>query len=360
MFDHVSISVLFVNLSSQSFTPTTDVLQGSVLSPHSYSIYINSLPPLLRTVTTSSSALYIPSPSPSSLDDYNTLLSPSGVTGFGHIMTPTSVNSLLFADDVAIFGSTRDVQDMLDLVVQHSFSLGYRWSPSKCAIIYLKTRSPQPPALTLYGEFLPAVEEFIYLDMPFRDKGIYAPSIVTHRCSGTIATMATLNSVGACRSEFSLLLSSRLYKTFVCPKFEYGLAISSMLLKDIANLEKIQNKFLRMIVGGHATSSTVVLKHICNLPSIQFRWDTLIIKFCIRANSLPSGCLLSLIHQHHPQFSSLPLLCQNKLHFSITARVNPRLPTALQKYFDKFRQEKYDAFRLDNNKILLQACHPIL
>ncbi|OAD65321.1 hypothetical protein PHYBLDRAFT_176237 [Phycomyces blakesleeanus NRRL 1555(-)] len=79
--------------------------------------------------------------------------------------------------------------------------------------------------------------------------------------------MATLNSVGACRSGFSLLLSSQLYKTFVCPKFEYDLAISILLKQDIKVLESIQDKCLCMIVGGHAMFSTIVLKHICNLPT---------------------------------------------------------------------------------------------
>ncbi|KAG1442779.1 hypothetical protein G6F56_010928 [Rhizopus delemar] len=50
LFDDVSISVLISNHSSSPFSPVTGVLQGSVLSPHLYSVYINTLPPLLRQV----------------------------------------------------------------------------------------------------------------------------------------------------------------------------------------------------------------------------------------------------------------------------------------------------------------------
>ncbi|KAG0824987.1 hypothetical protein G6F17_014256 [Rhizopus arrhizus] len=49
MFDDVSVSVLLQNNVSDPFVPSTGVLQGSVLSPHLYSIYVNTLPALLRS-----------------------------------------------------------------------------------------------------------------------------------------------------------------------------------------------------------------------------------------------------------------------------------------------------------------------
>ncbi|OAD75521.1 hypothetical protein PHYBLDRAFT_166759 [Phycomyces blakesleeanus NRRL 1555(-)] len=172
--------------------------------------------------------------------------------------------------------------------------------------------------------------------------------------------MATLTAVGACRSGFSLLLSSRLFKTFIRPKFEYGLAITCLLQKDVLLLEKIQDKCLRMIVGGHATSSTAVLKHICNLPSMAFRVDILKTKFCLRAHTLPSGCLLSLLHSHHLQASTLSTLHTNPLFASIPPDLNCSSRIKLSKHFESFRQEKFAHFRLTNTKILIQACRPLL
>ncbi|KAG1254730.1 hypothetical protein G6F66_014983 [Rhizopus arrhizus] len=55
-----------------------------------------------------------------------------------------------------------------------------------------------------------------------------------------------------------------------------------------------------MLVGGHRTASTVVLRHICNLPSMTFRADTLVLKFCRRSEGLPDDCLLSLLSQSVP------------------------------------------------------------
>ncbi|OAD67752.1 hypothetical protein PHYBLDRAFT_151280 [Phycomyces blakesleeanus NRRL 1555(-)] len=344
MFNNVFISVLLDNFSSHSFSPATGALQDSVLSLHLYSIYINSLPPLLCTVTQSHTTTHVPSLSPTSLDAYNALLAPSSVDGFEHIHFSTPINSLLFADDVAIFGSLSDVQAMLDLAADHSLTLGYRWSPTKCEVIYPKTRASLPVPLLLYGQVLSATDQFIYLGVPFANKGISSKSITTHRRSGTLATMATLNSVGACCSAFSLLLSSRLYKTFVCPKFEYGVAIFTLLKQDIKVLESIQDKCLRMIVGGHATSSTIVLKHICNLPSMKFRANALISKFCIRSRFLPAQCLLSLLHHHHIIYSSLVSLRKTHLLSNLPPTLKLRSPSSIKNHFESIREAGFAIF----------------
>ncbi|OAD81228.1 hypothetical protein PHYBLDRAFT_161851 [Phycomyces blakesleeanus NRRL 1555(-)] len=172
--------------------------------------------------------------------------------------------------------------------------------------------------------------------------------------------MATLNVVGACRSGFSLLLSSCLYKTFIRPKFEYGLAILPLKRTDTIQLEKIQDKCLRMIVGGHRTLSTTVLKHICHLPSMSFRADVLITKFCICTHYLPSGCLLSLLHHHHSQSSSLVTLRHNTLLQSIPIDLNVHSGKALKHHFETFRQFKTDQLQLSSNQVLFLACHPLL
>ncbi|KAG1531158.1 hypothetical protein G6F49_013826 [Rhizopus delemar] len=51
------------------------------------------------------------------------------------------VNSLLFADDVAVIGSAKSVNEMLKLCEDHSLSLGYRWNPLKCAVFNHPTSS---------------------------------------------------------------------------------------------------------------------------------------------------------------------------------------------------------------------------
>ncbi|KAG1443763.1 hypothetical protein G6F55_012560 [Rhizopus delemar] len=48
LFDHVQIEILLDNRVSYRFSPVTGVLQGSILSPFLYSLYINRLPSILR------------------------------------------------------------------------------------------------------------------------------------------------------------------------------------------------------------------------------------------------------------------------------------------------------------------------
>ncbi|KAG0794106.1 hypothetical protein G6F16_003263 [Rhizopus arrhizus] len=74
-FDDISVSVLLQNNVSTPFPPSTCVLQGSVPSPHLYSIYINKLPALLHSTASSSTILVL-------------ILSPSGPPDPGSMAPP--------------------------------------------------------------------------------------------------------------------------------------------------------------------------------------------------------------------------------------------------------------------------------
>ncbi|KAG1437559.1 hypothetical protein G6F56_013044 [Rhizopus delemar] len=170
------------------------------------------------------------------------------------------------------------------------------WAPPKCAVL----NAPSPGSsrfvpMSLYGDALSPVDTFTYLGVPFDGQGISASSLIAHRTASTLSSMRLLHSMGLNRQGFTLLLSSRLYATFVRPKLEYGLAIIRLLKKDVAELERTQDRCLRMIVSGHSKASTVVLRHITNLPSMMFRADTLVLKYCLRFDRLPHDSLLPLL-----------------------------------------------------------------
>jgi hypothetical protein len=325
LFDDVTTAVILSNHISPPSSPITGVLQGSVLSPHLYSIYINTLPSVLRAAAS----------------QYTTTVGPNA--------TPT--NSLLFADDVALFGTATEVQRMLDIAADHSLQLGYRWSPTKCAIL----NAPPSRQFKLYNEVLPTVDEFVYLGVPFQRLGMSTPSLIAHRTQGTINAMANLQAIGARPSGFSPLLSARLYRAFIRPKFEYALAISRFIEPDRKALERLQDRCLRMIFGGHRTSSTTVFRHMCDLPSMNERTTALVFKFCIRLHYLPPDCLISLLNPITKDHR-LDHLRQNKLY-----KANPPRPSQnLTQIILAYRQEQLQRARPHYKKKLLYGCRPTL
>src|SRR5690606_25156564 len=149
--------------------------------------------------------------------------------------------------------------------------------------------------------------------------------------------MNLLNYIGVNRNVFSLLLCSRIYTTFVRPKFEYGLAISHLSASDLKSLERLQNRCLRMLVGGHATSSTVVLKHLTSLPSMRFRCDVLSARFALRSLSLPSSCLLSLLVPSL-SFCRLKVYLKQTLLYLALPSPPPATPTKFRSFLLSYRQ----------------------
>ncbi|CAO3703465.1 unnamed protein product [Rhizopus stolonifer] len=342
LFDDVSVSVLVSNHSSAPFSPVTGVLQGSVLSPHLYSVYINTLPSLLRQVVAPATHL-VPS---------------SGRSDAG--MVP--VNSLLFADDVAVIGSAKSVKEMLKLCEDHSLSLGYRWNPLKCAVLNHPTSSPSSSGstqLNLYSTPLPLVDKFVYLGMPFVKTGLSAASVLPLRSPGVLQLMGILNKIGVNRQGFSLLLCARIYSTFVRPKFEYGLAISKFTATQVKEIDRLQDRCLRMMVGGHATSSTLVIKHMTTLPSMHHRIDVLTTRFCLRARSLPGSCLLSLLSTTLPVSRIKIHLEKNSLFLALPSP-SPSSDTKLKTFFSQYRERQIISLVTSTTQVLLSACRPAL
>ena len=339
LFDDVEVSVLISNHSSAPFPIATGLLQGSVLSPHLYSLYINSLPKLLRQV----SARY-----------------PTKVTLPGS-SSPLSLNCLLFADDVAIFGTKSEVQDMLDLAATHSHQIGYRWNPAKSAVLNAPSSTSSSSLgfeFTLYGVNIPRVEEFSYLGVPFQKKGLSSGAILANRLGGAIKTMALLTSIGVHRNGFSLLLCARIYKTFIRPKLEYGLAISKLSAPEVLRLERAQNKLVGMFLGSHHTK---VAKHMTCIPSMSHRYNLLVSKYVLRTRSLPDDSLVILLRDTLRYTRLTAGLMNNKLYLSLPVPA-PQSDIIVKRIFQAYYQSVCDQERLKSARtgkdVLLRACLP--
>lgn len=340
LFDDVEVSVLISNHRSAPFAPATGVLQGSVLSPQLYSLYINSLPALLRSAAGPSTTSVI-------------------VPGIESSSEPTSINCLLFADDVAILGTAHEVASMLSIAEDHSLSLGYRWNPSKCAVM----NSPSPTSsrfvqLSLYGEPLPTVDEFIYLGVPFDKKGINGPGVLALRSAGAIKTMSLLTSVGVNRCGYSLLLCSRFFTTFIRPQFEYGLAISRLRYTDLKALDDLQNRLVCMFIGGRWHN---VAKHITCIPPMQHRYNVLVSRFALRAQGLPDDSLVVLLRESLRYPRLVKLLQENALYKWLPDPLPPgrfALRDLFRDYWQDWFDDRMQRAAVTGKLVLLRACRP--
>ena len=321
LFDDVVVKVVLSNMASRDIYPRHGVLQGSILSPFLYSVFIDSLPRLLRSVSSHPQLVRVPTPpserslnfcsrrpfsfslanaSPRSLinelqDPYNPYLIPDDVGAGNRPFSFIPVNCLMYADDIAIIGDARDVHMMLLAAEQHSNLLGYRWSPTKCEIL---NANPNAEPFTLYGTEIPRCSTFRYLGLPFSSNGLDSDMLVNQSKSKAISAMRSLRDSGVHMYGFGLLSSLRAYKIFVRPIIEYGLAISFLNAIQRKVLDDIQKQCLRMCICRNPLEKaigTLTLSHLSAMPNMHTRVFILQTKFILRARTLPKSTLVTCI-----------------------------------------------------------------
>jgi hypothetical protein len=333
LFDEVQIEVLLQNATSSRFTPLTGVLQGSVLSPHLYSIYINDLPQLLRQ-----------DPLPQTIDS----------TELASVM-----NCLLYADDVALIADQTRMITLLKKCEEHSYSLGYRWNPSKCVILDPNT---QKIPYQLYGHTIPVQSSFAYLGVPFRPGGYLHPlELVTQNTNKALASLNQLAAIGLNPRGFDTLLSTRFYAQIIRPQLEYGLAINKITSYMNKKLEDAQNQCVRRIFGGSVRSSVQVMLHLTELPTMQERTHILQAQFLMRSSSSPADTLISHL---------LPLIClranssqwhtlsKTPLWRQCSSSTDTLDKHTFKVYKRQFLQDNLDHRRSSSSSMLLSKCRP--
>jgi hypothetical protein len=283
MFDNIQVQVLLSGHRSSNIHPESGILQGSTLSPHLYSIFINSLPTVIRK----------------SISEVTSHININPTFSIRYPSDPDinlGINTLLFADDVALITTKEKLQHLLNISEQHSLLLNYRWNPKKCAI--LVPDNSTDVEFKLYQETVPTVTIFKYLGIYFNSKGIDSKSLITGNAAKAINSMKTLHFLGANHNGFDKFLSIKLYKSFIRPILEYGISIIKSNKKDFKLLEDAQDQCIRLIFNGHKTSSTKVIRHLNNTPAMDERMVTLTAKNIFRViNYQQQDALITLVNK---------------------------------------------------------------
>lgn len=344
LFDDVFIEVLLSNSTSAQFQPVTGVLQGSVLSPTLYSYYIDSLPKFVREAEIEMDPDFQHNPC---------------TTIDGNI-----INSLLYADDVVIIGTWQSIPHLLAACERHSTLLGYRWNPTKCVLLSAEEKPQGQRDPTLYDVPIPSDNSFPYLGVPFKANGTLDPETLIHtRTQKALSSMRILRAVGSRPSGFGRILACRMYRQFIRPKMEYGLAIQT-IGKRLSNvLDNAQSNSIRMIYGASTRASTQVMCHMANLPRMEDRITILQAKFILRAHNQPEDSLITqlrrIITRRRTQTKSWSSLLRTNIIWSELP--SPRSNTnriQMKGAIRIFLQNRLQIYKNRRGTKLLNACRP--
>ena len=241
LFDDNVCTLLIHNLLSEEIKHKRGLFQGSSLSPGLFNFFIDSLLVKLRNYGKGSKF---------SVDIF--------------------INNLFFADDgVLTANSVEEAQDLLDICSDWSLQVGITFAPKKCGSIYKNI--PNHTALFLYGVPLEAIDSYKYLGIIVDKNGINWRLTMDIRIKAATTKINWMCRAGMNIFKWRLNSCISVYKSFIRPSLEYGLALQ-MIPNDILNdIQKIQVLALRRIFCCPPTVSQDLLHVIPAVEPMSFR-----------------------------------------------------------------------------------------
>lgn len=242
LFDHNSAQLVLSQKRSQPFSLPAGVLQGSVLSPILYSIFLD--------------------PFVSTLSHGPKLSLPNQFAG---------INCLLYADDIVLIANTPyALNRLLRLAELDSTSRGYRFSPTKCVIV-----SPGHALHSIYGSSLERYHSFCYLGFIITSRGLDFKKHIQVRVKKADAYGERLHLAGARWRNFPAYINVQLYAAFIRPGLEYGLQLIPPNHSTLTLLQQCQKRILCRFLGVNVNARNDIIDATTNCPSIVARQSIL-------------------------------------------------------------------------------------
>lgn len=183
----------------------------------------------------------------------------------------THLNSLLFADDTALVaGNQQDMAKLLKICETWSQEVGMIFAPSKCIVLGPPAASRTTP-LRMYNTNLPSAEQATYLGFPFRQRGICWKSLAKARTDKARAVIAMLAPMGFNAKGWAPSASIRVYKAFIRPVMEYGLALHRPTAAILEMYEKVQTLALRTLTSTPRNTSRAGLLRLLQIEPMAQR-----------------------------------------------------------------------------------------
>ena len=187
------------------------------------------------------------------------------------------LNHLMYADDTTIFDTGEYIQMLLDVATTWAFLYGMRFNGDKCKAI--RKGPPLSFPLRLQQGDIDVVDHHPYLGLIFSARGVDWSASMTPRLKKATMTMNILTTKGLHAFGWSFQHSIVVYKTFIRPLFEYGLALTLLPKPVIACLQKCQNEALRRILSTAHDTSIPAMHAFLNVDYMEFRNHLLQMKY---------------------------------------------------------------------------------
>jgi hypothetical protein len=247
LFDSNRCYLEIGSFHSDLITNTRGLFQGSSLSPLLFNVVINSLAVDLHKHLSTTGL-------PASL---------SGLLRFNH---------LLYADDLVLVAKNpQEGQRLLSVCETWALSHGFLFAPKKCAIV--STYSKAPDTL-LYGEIVKVVPTYKYLGVTFSSAGIDWQATIMPRVHAAYSSANWMKSQGFHAFGWRTDMSLKVYKLYLRPMFEYGIALGLPKLY-INKLQVAQNTILRLLLSTPSNTAIDSIHLFLGLEKIWFRVQVL-------------------------------------------------------------------------------------
>jgi hypothetical protein len=240
LFDFNSSTLLIKGHTSPPIMNVRGLFQGSHLSPLLFTVFIDSL---LRLLTSQSRT--------------------------GLKLGDSRYNHLFYADDGTIFASSvRQASALLSVIEDWSRRNGLIFAPLKCAVLFKGLRRA---ALTLFDTPLPVVTSVKHLGIFFHKSGIDWTSTISHRVAATKKAFHYFYYNGMSLQHWRPIQCLYVYKTYLRPILEYGLALTILSNTALLKLQQTQNYILRRILSVYKSTSQAALHTIFTIEPIFLR-----------------------------------------------------------------------------------------
>jgi len=255
LFDQNSSRVFVNGHMSGELQHVRGLLQGSILSPWLYAVFINELLAQLREKAR-------------------------------WAMGGVPVAVFAYADDLALLADDPShLREMLDVCERYAAEHGFRFAPTKCELVGPDREALRP--LTLHGAAMRVSDTFVYLGMPLCVSGVDVKAHIARVSQKVRASVATVYAAGLHAYGVGPLLAVQAYTTFVRPVLEYCLQLGRVATGCRAALERLQRFALKTLLALPTSTSTALLYQITGLPPMPDRAVELGGRWVARLATLP-------------------------------------------------------------------------